>query len=62
MKRRVVLSDVSVKQTLRSCMHVVTAPRETIRLMADIDAAIPKWPIEWRGAKWQFTFQSTPKN
>jgi hypothetical protein len=25
---------------------VVTALRETIRLMAEIDAAIPKWPIE----------------
>jgi hypothetical protein len=25
---------------------VVTALSETIRLMAEIDAAIPKWPIE----------------
>ena len=24
---------------------VVTAIKETIRLMAEIDAAIPKWPI-----------------
>jgi len=26
--------------------NVVTALSETIRLMAEIDAAIPKWPIE----------------
>ena len=25
---------------------VVTAPEETIRLMAEIDAVIPKWPFE----------------
>jgi hypothetical protein len=25
---------------------VVAAHKETIRLMAEIDAAIPKWPIE----------------
>jgi len=25
---------------------VVTALSETIRLMAEIDAAIPKWPME----------------
>ncbi len=25
---------------------IVTALSETIRLMAEIDAAIPKWPIE----------------
>jgi hypothetical protein len=25
---------------------VVTALSETVRLMAEIDAAIPKWPVE----------------
>ncbi|MFH1732637.1 MAG: hypothetical protein ABIF82_13445 [Planctomycetota bacterium] len=26
--------------------HIVAALNETIRLMAEIDKAIPKWPIE----------------
>jgi len=32
---------------LKWCVcKVVTASKETFRLMAEIDAAIPKWPIE----------------
>lgn len=33
-------------QDLEHYSKVVTALSETIRLMAEIDAAIPKWPIE----------------
>ncbi len=29
-----------------SYSRIVTALKESIRLMAEIDAAIPKWPIE----------------
>jgi hypothetical protein len=32
-------------EDLEHYAKVVTALRETIRLMAEIDAAIPKWPI-----------------
>lgn len=33
-------------EDLEHYRKVVTALKETIRLMAEIDAAIPKWPIE----------------
>jgi hypothetical protein len=33
-------------EDLEHYCKVVTALSETIRLMAEIDAAIPKWPIE----------------
>jgi hypothetical protein len=33
-------------EDLEHYAKVVTALKETIRLMAEIDAAIPKWPIE----------------
>jgi hypothetical protein len=33
-------------EELEHYRKVVTALKGTIRLMAEIDAAIPKWPIE----------------
>ncbi len=33
-------------EDLEHYCKVVTAINETIRLMAEIDAAIPKWPID----------------
>lgn len=33
-------------EDLEHYCKVVTAINETIRLMAEIDAAIPKWPLE----------------
>jgi hypothetical protein len=33
-------------EELEHYCKVVTALRETMRLMAEIDAAIPRWPVE----------------
>jgi len=37
---------VEAKDAIRHRLRVVVAIKETIRLMSEIDKAIPNWPME----------------
>jgi hypothetical protein len=36
---------VETKDATQPCHRVVVATKETIRLMSEVDKAIPKWPV-----------------